>query len=115
MFFKKKEKLQESKEKLQNGQLPFGWVSRHRTELDVWEKKLPDLASKTKTGSVEEKINALEQLISFYQDFKSFCYQDECFQKYFQDMWEHCHNSQNPDFEYIQPYVEELTRYKKGQ
>ena len=48
-------------------------------------------------------------MIETYYDFKRECYKkNECFAKYFADMWEHCSNSRNDDFEYITPFEDEL-------
>ncbi|MGC4018907.1 MAG: hypothetical protein QM793_06575 [Muricomes sp.] len=57
----------------------------------------------------------LKEMISYYQSFKGYFYsQDECYKKYFCDMWEHCYNSRNSDFEYITPYENELNTLLKN-
>ena len=125
-LFKKKtmeQKLQKSKknyagellDKLdKNGKLPFGWYAHNSHIVKPYEDKMVKTAVDLKKYKDMDRIKHLEKLIKQYNDFKKFCYKKgPCFKKYFQDQWEHCHNSRNKDFEYITPYVEELKELKK--
>lgn len=113
------EKLQTTKlDKLEDGELPFGWYSQNKEQIDAFgikEKKLVDYAISSRNAKGQEKIDILHTMIEYYYSLKKECYsKGECYQKYFQDMWEHCHNSRNKDFEYIEPYENELKEIKKS-
>lgn len=66
---------------------------------------------------IEIKIQACQNALSIYDDFKAFCYnQGRGGALYFNEMYEHCHNSKNPDFRYIQSAeikLETLTQHLK--
>ena len=105
-----------AQERLQDGELPWGWFSRNKHICSPYEDKIVNMAVTLKNYSGTDRIQLLEELVEYYYEFKDFCYQkDECFRKYFQDMWEHCHNSRNADFEYIVPFEEELNKLKTGE
>lgn len=113
LFGKKKSSQQAPKidvEKLENGELPFGWYAEHKDYLKSHEQQMTSLAANL--PPIKEKqlrIKGLQSLVSFFYAFKSECeVKGECFKKYFDDMWMHCRNSKNPDFVYIQPYEAEL-------
>lgn len=93
----------------EDGNLPFGWYAYKRHILEPYEQEIVRLAKRVGEHKEQEKIKYLEKLINYYSKFKKFCYtKDVCFKKYFQERWEHCHNSRCKDFEYITPYIEEL-------
>ena len=105
-----------TQERLQDGELPWGWVSRNKRIYSPYEDRITNIASTLNNYSGADRIRRLEELIEHYYEFKDFCYQkDECFRKYFQDMWEHCRNSRNSDFEYIVPFEKELKKLKTGE
>lgn len=66
---------------------------------------------------IEIKIQACQNALSIYDDFKEFCYNHgRGGALYFNEMYEHCHNSKNPDFRYIQSAeirLETLTQHLK--
>lgn len=96
-----------------DGELPWGWLNQNKPIIKPYEDKMVQMAIDLKNYNGKDRIRPLEELIAFYADFKSFCYQkNECYKKYFSDMWEHCHNSRNNDFEYITQFVEELNELK---
>ena len=96
-----------------DGELPWGWLRQNTPIIKPYEDRIVKMAVDLKSYKGNDKIRPLEELISFYAEFKSFCYEkNECYQKYFSDMWEHCHNSRCKDFEYITPYVDELNKLK---
>lgn len=97
------------------GELPWGWHSRYEPIIKPYEDMIIQAAVSLNTMSGNERIEQLEKLIKLYNEYKNFCYKkDECYIKYFSDMWEHCHNSQCKDFEYITPYIAELETLRKG-
>lgn len=92
-----------------DGELPFGWYSHHQNELKKHENQITHYAQLSRTGTVNEKIINLKKLIQYYNNFKKYCYsKDECYKKYFSDMYEHCYNSRNRDFEYITSFKNDL-------
>lgn len=95
------------------GELPWGWMSRNAPICKPYEDKIVQMAVALKPLKGAERKAQLEKLIAFYYEYKAFCYsKDECYIKYFSDMWEHCHNSRCKDFEYITPYKAELKGMK---
>lgn len=57
------------------------------------------------------KLGQCRIAITTYQDAKRFCYEKgERGQLYFDDMWEHCHNSRNFCFSYIQKTVDTMNK-----
>ena len=108
-FEKNKNASVKSPDKLVDGDLPFGWFAHNEVYIRNKEKKLTKYAQDSNNGSVDERIDTLQKMIKYYSDIKQEFYsKGECFQKYFQDMWEHCHNSRCDDFEFISPYEESL-------
>lgn len=93
-----------------DGELPWGWLSQNMPHLKAkYEDKMVAIAVSLNGLTVDEKIAQLKKLIALYSEFKEFCYsKDECYVKYFSDMWEHCHNSRCKDFEYITQFKVEL-------
>jgi hypothetical protein len=53
--------------------------------------------------SSEDKILQCRKAINIYKEAQTFCYsKGQGGQIYFDDMWEHCHNSKNDCFSFIQ-------------
>ena len=58
---------------------------------------------------VDDRIDVLKALVESYYDLRSKCISlGPDYQSYFSRMWEHCHNSRNKDFCFIEKYEEEL-------
>ena len=75
--------------------------SSHASVINEYENKIYDQRCYDKTLSTEQRIKYLEKSIQAYNDLKDYCYQSPEGALYFQDMWEHCHNSHNPDFAFV--------------
>lgn len=72
------------------------------------------LASK-EAKKVDDKIKLLNDLIESYYSLKSKCVSlGTDYQVYFSKMWEHCHNSKNPDFSYIEQFEKELQELQQN-
>ncbi len=101
--------MNEPLDKLVNGELPWGWITHNQEFISQKESPLTQYANASRNGNIDERIRVLKEMISYYENIKQEFYsKSECHRKYFQDMWEHCHNSRNDDFEYITPYKETL-------
>ncbi len=115
-FRKKKQQtlkntLGQNLDKLIGGELPWGWTAYFKDFYQPRNDKMIELAMKTKCQNNNERISALKELISYFYSYKAECAEKgECFEKYFDDFWMHCHNSSDSDFVYIEPYEEELAR-----
>lgn len=93
----------------EDGELPFGWYSHNEEYIKKVENKLANYATSLRNQNTENRIKTLKEMIAYYYSVKNEFYsKGECFKKCFSDMWEHCHNSKNNDFEYITRYEEEL-------
>lgn len=81
--------------------------------LSLAEEKLYRLANDISHGkTLDERILNVRKVISHYEHFKNFCYsKGSGGRMYFDDMWEHCHNSKNPDFSYIDQFKELLEKW----
>ena len=91
------------------GELPWGWLSRNTPICKLYEDQMVAIAKSLDSLKTDAKIIQLKKLIAIYYEYKEFCYsKNECYIKYFSDMWEHCHNSRCKDFEYITPFMAEL-------
>ena len=97
-------------DKLVDGELPWGWVTTYADFYRPRDNKLYDLSvSVANAKSIDEEIACLRVFIAFYYQYKNECISNgECYYKYFSDMHMHCHNSRNPDFEFVTPREERL-------
>lgn len=116
-LFGKKSSPQTSKtdvERLEDGELPWGWLARHRSWFEPKDKVITSMSVNLQnTKTTEQRIHQLEALIEYFYAYKQEAHQKgECFEKYFDDMWMHCHNSRNPDFVFIEPHEAELRKLK---
>lgn len=89
-----------------DGKLAKATRSLDQNVIKSWEDIIPTLAKSSYEGTVIHQIDTLNELISHYYEYKRYCYLRKNYRIYFQSTWEHCHSSKNPDFEYIEPYVE---------
>lgn len=82
----------------------------HKSKIDDFEYFLSTSASSTYSSEeIDDIISNLKTTIKIFYDFKDYCYSHGlggCL--YFQDMWEHCHNSQNPCFSYVTQFEDRL-------
>ena len=74
-----------------------------KLEQDIW---LPNLYN---FNSVDEAIAHAQKALISAQELAEYCSKTSIGQQYFEDMWLHAHNSQNPDFSFIDKIKE---RYK---
>lgn len=100
----------DSLDKLDNGELPWGWVSAKADFIRPRDDKLCSLSvNASKATSIDEEIALLKELIAYYYEYRKECISmGECYFKYFSDMHMHCHNSKNKDFEFVAPAEERL-------
>lgn len=60
-------------------------------------------------------IKKYEDAIAAYYDLKKYCYQKGKYgRKYFNEMWQHCHNARNLDFDFIDSLKERMENYKNN-
>lgn len=82
----------------------------HKSKIDGFEYFLSNSVSSTYSSEeIDDIISNLKTTIKIFYDFKDYCYSyglGGCL--YFQDMWEHCHNSQNPCFSYVTQFEDRL-------
>ena len=94
----------------QNRELPFGWHHHNEEILKKWEPPLAQYSYNARNAkTTEEEITLLKEMISYYFTFKEEFYsKDDCFQKHFQEYWEHRDTVDGPDNEYIEPFGDRL-------
>lgn len=87
--------------------LAFNFSQKYHSEVSQFDDSIYESVSKIKTcQTTEDKIKQCELAISTYERARKFCYSKGKGGKlYFDDMWEHCHNSKNPCFSFIEKTV----------
>ena len=90
--------------------LSFNFSSKYSDEIQKLENSIYLQVSKIHNiGNIDDKITQCRLAINVFEKAKNFCYnKGKGGTIYFQDMWEHLHNSKNPDFSYIESIEEEL-------
>jgi hypothetical protein len=79
--------------------------------ISLAEDKLFKLANSISSDNLDEEVIRTKKTIAHYEQFREFCYSHgKGGQIYFDDMWEHCHNSKNPDFSYIEYFENHLDK-----
>lgn len=75
---------------------------QQNSKLDSLEDRLLELRSiAMKEKNRDKKIIKLNEALECYDKIRKFCDSEgEGGKLYFEDMWEHCHNSSDPDFSY---------------
>lgn len=89
----------------------------HRTELEKelssrffsdnfhtvieYEKRISNNSLRIKNATIDEQLEMARSEINAYNELKEYCYKTKGGAIYFQNMWEHCHNSKNPDFDFV--------------
>lgn len=84
-------------------ELSYNFFDKYNSKISTLEKMLLDQISKIYSyNDVNDQINQCYLAIEVFNRLRKFC----CSKGkggtiYFEDTWEHCHNSKNPDFSYI--------------
>ena len=76
----------------------------HYEQIQPMINKLVDINQRAKDckSSIIKKIELCNKAISAFYDLKKFCSRSKGGALYFADGWEHCNNSQNEDFSFIE-------------
>lgn len=87
-------------------------MAKYGSQVDDLTEKFESAYQKAyETKDLDEKISLLNESIKSFEKAKKFCYsKGKGGTIYFQDMWEHLHNSRNECFSYlsnIEDYLEE--------
>ncbi|GAB6170746.1 hypothetical protein JCM15765_02240 [Paradesulfitobacterium aromaticivorans] len=94
--------------------LSFNFSQKWASAIQKYEDDIYSETAKVGTlNSVDDNIEQCHKAIAAFEAFRNYCYKkSKGGQIYFDDMWEHCHNSKNHCFSYIQStkdYLNELT------
>lgn len=91
-------------------ELKDAFLDTFEQTVSLAEEKLYTLSrSILRTDDIDTQILKTKKVIAHYEQFMDFCYsKGEGGKLYFDDMWEHCHNSKKPNFRYIQSYRDKL-------
>lgn len=82
-------------------ELCFQFYSKNIHTVEEYEERIYNNSLRTKNATIDEQLKMDSSAIKAYNEFKKYCYKTKGGTIYFQDMYEHCHNSNNPDFNYI--------------
>lgn len=83
--------------------LSFNFSMKYSSEISKREDKFETLyRTASQTDDLSKRIELLNQAVVAFEKARNFCYsKGKGGTIYFQDMWEHMHNSQNPCFSYL--------------
>ncbi|WP_106768822.1 hypothetical protein [Paenibacillus faecalis] len=97
-------------------ELSFNFSQKWVSIIQKYEDAIYKETEKVGTmNSIDENIEQCYEAIAAYEAFKNYCYRkSRGGQIYFDDMWEHCHNSKNPCFSYIQSTKDYLKELKEN-
>ena len=89
---------------------PMSYYEAIQKEIKPLEDVMVNLAvSSREAKRTDDRIEILKALVQSFYDLRSKCISmGPEYQRYFSDMWEHCHNSKCDDFCYIDRFEEEL-------
>lgn len=84
--------------------LSFNFSQKWASAIQKYEDAIYNETAKVGTlDTVDKNIEQCQRAIDAFESFRNYCYKkSKGGQIYFEDMWEHCHNSKNPCFSYIQ-------------
>lgn len=90
--------------------LSDNFYNRHHAKVNILEENLYQETNKIHSlFDIDERIDQCKKAIKAYNDLKKFCTsKGKGGSIYFEDMWEHCHNSKNHDFRFIEWVENEL-------
>jgi len=90
--------------------LSFNFSMKYSDEIQRFDDDIYLQVSKVhKIDDIDGKIKQCQKAIDVFHKAKTFCYNiGKGGTIYFQDMWEHLHNSKNPKFSYIESVEKEL-------
>lgn len=113
-FLKKKNR--EIKDEDGNIMKPYEYYEILEREVKPLENILVGFSSSLPgIKKVDDRIKVLKSLIESYYELRSKCVSlGKDYEEYFSKMWEHCHNSKNPDFCFVERYEEELNELGKN-
>lgn len=90
-------------------ELSFQFMMNHGAELESKVEKFENCYQQALTvTSLEQKIALYEQTIKLFKKAQNYAYKSKGGTIYFQDLYEHMHNSHNPDFSYLDLLQNEL-------
>ncbi|HHY74085.1 MAG TPA: hypothetical protein GX497_12865 [Bacillus bacterium] len=90
--------------------LAFNFSSRYSGIIGTLEANVYHESNKVfGIWTIDDRIEQCKKAIAAYEKLQKFCLsKGKGGQIHFEDMWEHCHNSNNPNFRYIEQVEEEL-------
>ena len=108
--FFKKNSLQNKTKKAYESKPRWSSLDTYASYHRPLDDKLYELSSAAANAkSIDEEIACLKAFIAFYYQYKNDCISKGArYFNYFSDMHMHCHNSQNPDFDFVMPREERL-------
>ncbi|MDU5492406.1 MAG: hypothetical protein E6094_05520 [Clostridium perfringens] len=94
----------------------FNFCCEYNKKIDSYENSFYNAKSKIKKiENIDLRIKQYELSIKILNEFKEFCFsKGKGGELYFEDMWEHCHNINNPDFKFIDKLYKELEDLKNN-
>lgn len=112
-IFKRKEKVHQTKKTEDTSSyFPYSKLINDKNIKEL-EKKMVVVEDERKK-SPEVILNEFESAVEAYYLLKDYCYSlGENGIKYFNDTWQHCYNSTNPDFDFIDHLNKRYENYKE--
>lgn len=98
----------------------YDFSFRNRELLKTYEDNIYNKGiAFDESKNIFERIEACKHSISAFYELQDFCSRSPEGKIYFKKMWEHCHNSRNPDFSFVEHlekqkhYLEQLSTLEK--
>lgn len=90
------------------------FMMEHKAEIKIHTDNFEDCYRMAhETDDLNQKISLLEKTITEFEKSKKWFYTTKGGTIYFQDFYEHLHNTQSPDFSYIDIVQESLDYFKR--
>lgn len=99
-------------------ELSFDFHRNHYAEIKKREDAMVNTSDETTDDvgdTVAAEIESLRKKLERFEELKKWCSQFPGGRLYFEDMWEHLHNSRNPDFSYGDQIRDELSYLESHQ
>lgn len=103
-----------SEEEEPDGIKPQAYYQMLQAEVKPLENMMVNLAVSLKgKKEIDDRIATLTSLIDTFYALKIKCFQlGSEYAEHFKKNWEHCHNSRNPDFSYVDRFEKELAELR---
>lgn len=95
-------------------ELAVEFFKKNKVQINKYENEFYEAIGNAYAGTNEEQIKSCIKSIEIWDKYKEWCYKTKGGTIHFQDKWEHCHNTNNTCFSYIDDIREHLYNLQNG-